>query len=67
MSSIVAIILRIWRKQFKCIYLKNPFSHDCIAFLDSTLNLEHFEKELQPHSLSISEIIHTEKSDYLNA
>ena len=45
----------------------NPFSHDFIAFLDSTLNLEHFEKEVQPHSLSISEIIHTEKSDYLNA
>ena len=39
----------------------NPFCHDCTAFLDSRLNLEHFEIEVQPHSLSISEVIHSKK------
>ena len=31
-----------------------------IAFLESTLNFEHFEKK-EPHSLSISEIIDSER------
>ena len=39
----------------------NPFSHDFIAFLDSRLNLEHFEIEVHPHSLGISEVIHSKK------
>ena len=37
-----------------------------IAFLKSTLNLEHFEKNDQSYSLSITEIINCEKGSYLN-
>ena len=36
-----------------------------IAFLESTLNLKHFEKNY-PHSLSISEIIDSERRGYVN-
>ena len=32
-----------------------------IAFLESTLNFEHFQKGGRPHSLSISEIIDSEQ------
>ena len=32
-----------------------------IAFLESTLNFEHFEKKNEPHSLSISEVIDSKK------
>ena len=38
-----------------------------IAFLESTLNFEHFEKKFELHSLSISEIIDSERRGYLNA
>ena len=41
-----------------------------IAFLESKLKFEHFEKKKrknEPHSLSISEIIDTERRGYLNA
>ena len=40
-----------------------------IAFLESTLNFEHFEKK-EPHSLSISEItdsVDSEERSHLNA
>ena len=37
-----------------------------IAFLNSTLNLEYFETKDQSHSLSITEIIHSETGSYLN-
>ena len=37
-----------------------------IAFLKSTLNLEHSEKKDQSHSLSITEIINCETGSYLN-
>ena len=41
-----------------------------IAFLESTLNIEHFEKKKikknEPHSLSISQIIDSDRRDYLN-
>ena len=37
-----------------------------IAFLKSTLNLEHFEKNDQSHSLSITEIINCVTGSYLN-
>ena len=37
-----------------------------IAFLKSTLNLEHFEKNDQSYSLSITEIINCETGSYLN-
>ena len=41
-----------------------------IAFLESTLNFEHFEKKKkkwQPHGLTISEVIGSERCTYLNA
>ena len=37
-----------------------------IAFLESTLNLEYFEKKDQSHSLSIRQIINCETGSYLN-
>ena len=37
-----------------------------IAFLESTLNLEYFEKKNYSHSLSITEIINCETGSYLN-
>ena len=40
------------------------FSHNFIAFLECTLNLEHFEKK-EPHSSSISEVIDSERPAYL--
>ena len=42
------------------------FSRFFIAFLESTLNLEYFEKKDQSYSLSITEIINCETSSYLN-
>ena len=38
-----------------------------IAFLESALNFEHFEKKNQPHSSSISEVIDSQRCVYLNA
>ena len=41
-----------------------------ISFLKSTLNFEHFEKKKKkkgPSSLSISEVIDSERRAYLNA
>ena len=37
-----------------------------MAFLESALNFEHFEKN-EPHSLSISEVTDSEIHAYLNA
>ena len=37
------------------------------AFLESTLNFEHFEIKNEPHSSSISEVIDSERRAYLNA
>ena len=37
-----------------------------IAFLNSQLNLEYFERKDQCHSLSIKEIINCETGSYLN-
>ena len=42
------------------------FSGSFIAFLESTLNLEYFQKKDQSHSLSIKEIINCETGSYLN-
>ena len=42
------------------------FSQILIAFLGSTLNFKNFEKK-EPHSSSISEVIHSERRAYLNA
>ena len=38
-----------------------------IAFLKCILNFENFEKKNEPHSLSISEVIDSERRAYLNA
>ena len=42
------------------------FSKFFIAYLECTLNLEHFEKN-QPHSSSISEVINSERRACLDA
>ena len=69
MSSILAIISDTCCNQFKCVYLKkqNTFSQYFIAFLESKLHFGHLAKKLQPQSLNISGIIHSEKSVSLNA
>ena len=38
-----------------------------IAFLESTLNFEHFEEKNEPLSLNISEVFDSERRAYLNA
>ena len=47
---------------------KNSKTFHCffIAFLESTLNFENFEK-IEPRSLSISEITDSERRGYRNA
>ena len=42
------------------------FSGFFIAYLECALNLEHFEKKDENPSLVISEIIDSERVDYLN-
>ena len=44
-----------------------PFSEFFIAFLEFTLNFKHFVKKNEPHSLSTSEVIDSERRAYLNA
>ena len=44
----------------------NAFYSLFIAFLGSTLNFEHFEKNMNAHSLSNSEIIDSERRGYRN-
>ena len=68
MTSVLVIMGRIYRYQFKYNNLKKQaFWCFFIAFSESTLNFEHFDKHFEPHSLSISEIIDFEKRDYRNA
>ena len=43
------------------------FSRLFIAFFESALNFEHFEKKNEPHSSSISEVIDSQRRVYLNA
>ena len=38
-----------------------------VAFLEPTLNVKHFEKKNDSHSLAISEVIDSERSAYLIA
>ena len=45
---------------------QKTFSGFFIAFLKCALNLEHFQKKDEYHSLIISEIINAEKPGYLN-
>ena len=44
----------------------NTFCCFFIAFLESLCNIEYFEKN-EPSSLNISEIIDSERRNYLNA
>ena len=46
---------------------QKTFSRFFIAFLKSTWNGEHFQKKGESSRLSISEIIDSKRSDYLNA
>ena len=46
--------------------LQATLSENFIAFLESTLNFEHFKKKNEPRNLSISEIMDSEKRRYLN-
>ena len=43
------------------------FSQFFVAFFESALNFEHFEKKSEPHSSSISEVIDFQRRVYLNA
>ena len=48
-TSILVIIARIYRYQFKC----NGLTHQrhfvaFLLFLESTLNFQHFEKKVEP-------------------
>ena len=54
------------RNPFKCIYLKNQklFSETLFHFSESTWNLEHFEKDVESHSVSLYDIIDCEKRGY---
>ena len=67
MRYIFIIVGRIYRYHFKCNYDK-PKTFCCFfnAFLESALNLKHFEKN-DLYSLSISVIIDFERRGYLNA
>ena len=38
-----------------------------IAFLESALNFEHFEKKNEPHGSSIFEVIESQRRVYLHA
>ena len=69
MTSIPVAICRISRNKFNQHYLQNkkPFSGIFIAFLNSTANMKDFEEENEFSSLSMSEIIDSEKGGYLNA
>ena len=60
-TSILVVIERIYRYQFKSNYLKN---HKFFA----TLNFQRSEKKKnEPHRSSISEVIDSERCAYLNA
>ena len=63
MTSIRDAISRIWPKNFKRLYLKNKrlFSGTFITYLKSITNSKAFAKKVESASLSICEIIDTEK------
>ena len=45
---------------------QDPFSGFFLAFLKCALNLEHFEKKDEYHSLVISKVSDSERGGYLN-
>ena len=68
-TSILVVIVRTYRYQFNLQLSETlkTFSQFFIAFLESTLILEHFEKKDEPHSSSIYEVTDSERRAYLNA
>ena len=68
MTGIPAAICRIYRNNFKRLYLKKQktFSGFFIAFLKCAWNLEFFQRKNEYPSLIISEIIDAERGGYLN-
>ena len=65
-TSILVVTGRIYRYQFKYSYLENKkFFSIFIAFLESKLNFEHFEKN-GPYSSGISEVIVSERRAHLH-
>ena len=65
MTIIFIIERRIYLYQFKRSYQKNKkFFALFIKNLKCTVNFEYFEKN-EPHSLSIFQIIHSERRGYL--
>ena len=70
MRSILVIIRGLYRNHIKCIYLKNQtlFLHSLLPFqnLYESLNILQ-KKKKKPHSVIISEVIHSKKGGYLSA
>ena len=67
MTSIPFTIWRFSDKNFKRLYRKNKsFCRLLFAFLKWWLNLEHSEKKEEYPSLIITEIIGTERYNYLS-
>ena len=68
-TLIISSIRRIYHNPFKCIYLKNQklFVNILMHFLNLDKVFNIFKINVEPHSLSISEIIHCKKWESLNA
>ena len=67
-TSILVVIGIIYLYQFKFNFVKNRKTYCCSfrLILESTLNFKHFGKN-ELHSLSISDIIESERRGYLTA
>ena len=58
-------MIKMQPERFRCLSKKSKTFCCCfIAFLEPTLNFKHFEKKFEPHGLSISEIIDSERRGY---
>ena len=68
MTSILVIIERTSHKQFKCSYLKDQefLLHSACEIYIKFLNIKFLQKEIEPDSLNISEIIDCKRRGYLN-
>ena len=69
MARILATVGRLYSNQFKCDCLKNQkrFVNIFLPFWNLNKILNFLKKKHETRSLSISEIIHSEKRGYLNA
>ena len=68
MPGIIALIRRIYRKPFKCIYLKNSnfFVNTLMHFSNQHKIVNIFSNKIGTDRLSISEVIDCEKRGCLN-